>query len=143
MPRNTLQQGDIIFHETFDARARITNVGDGEVDLEWLSGDLEDRTWPNTSLSALNRGIGETIEIVDAGPETDDEVGSDEGETEEMEPSTQGKWITRTIPCPDCTRFTKSGHDTVGFPYAKCSNCGWEGDSDYLVQEGYYVLEMG
>lgn len=139
MSRETLRGDDVIYHETFDARARIVGADDGEADLEWLSGDLEGRIWPDTSLTALNRGIGETIEIVEradppaepeeASPTVDDGAVPDEG------------WITRTIPCPECNQFTQSGHDDGGDPYAECSRCGWTADVDYLVENDFYAAD--
>ena len=139
MSRETLRGDDVIYHETFDAQARIARVDDGEADLEWISGDLEGRIWPETSLSALNRGVGETIEIVeraDPPPEEDDDgAGTTSGNAD---PDDDG-WISRTIPCPDCNQFTKSGQDSDGDPFAECSRCGWTADKTYLVANDFYA----
>ena len=139
MSRETLRGDDVIYHETFDARARIVGADNGEADLEWLSGDLEGRIWPDASLSALNRGVGETIEIVeraDPPPEPEETAATGAGGA----PDDDG-WITRTIPCPECNQFTQSGHDAEGEPYAECSRCGWTADVDYLVENDFYAAD--
>lgn len=141
MSRETLRGDDVIYHETFDARARIVSAGNGEADLEWLSGELEGRTWPDASLSALNRGIGETIEIVErADPPSTEEAGEETDGDDDAVPDDDG-WIDRTIPCPQCNQFTQSGHDADGDPYAECSRCGWTADVDYLVENDFYAAE--
>lgn len=144
MSRETLRGDDIIYHETFDARARVVPSGDETADLEWLSGNLEGRTWPDTSLSALNRGIGETIEIVEpADPPPDEPESTDGGSTGSRStgsPDDDG-WIDRTIPCPECNQFTSSGHDADGHPYAECSRCGWTAGVEYLVTNDFYAAD--
>lgn len=147
MTRETLRDSDIIYHATFDARARIVETDDGRADMEWLSGDLEGRIWPGKSLSALNRGVGETIEIVDPAPVPDGETETaetspaDDGPTDYGSEGGPGDWVTRTIPCPECNQFTRSGHDADGEPFAVCSRCGWRGDQEYLVDQGAYELD--
>lgn len=54
-----------------------------------------------------------------------------------------GQWTDRRVQCPECNQFagTEGGEGTA--PMAVCSNCGWVGGPDVLVDMDRYDLDAG
>jgi outer membrane protein assembly factor BamB len=52
-----------------------------------------------------------------------------------------GHWTDRRVQCPGCRRFasTEGGDETAAT--VVCSNCGWVGNTNYLVRFDHYDIE--